>query len=133
MSRRLPMVVFAFATILFTSVTARANDDELRLRRRQLVITEAHTDCEKGTLVIRATNLGQYPPHVTLALEPLQVVEYGEGVLVAALPDGLCEEPATYFLTVIDTSTEKEPFMRLMISVDATDEQEAAIYDLKAR
>ena len=31
---------------------------------------------------------------------------------------------------IIDTSTEKEPFMRLMISVDATDEQEAAIYDL---
>ena len=31
---------------------------------------------------------------------------------------------------IIDTSTDKEPFMRLMISVDATDEQEAAIYNL---
>ena len=31
---------------------------------------------------------------------------------------------------IIDSSTDKEPFMRLMISVDATDEQEAAIYDL---
>ena len=31
---------------------------------------------------------------------------------------------------IVDTSTDKEPFMRLMISVDATEEQEAAIYDL---
>ena len=31
---------------------------------------------------------------------------------------------------IVDTSTDKEPFMRLMISVDATDEQETAVYDL---
>ncbi len=32
---------------------------------------------------------------------------------------------------LIDTSTDKEPFLRLMVSVDATEEQEtAAIYDL---
>ena len=31
---------------------------------------------------------------------------------------------------IIDTSTDKEPFMRLMVSVDATEAQETAIYDL---
>ena len=31
---------------------------------------------------------------------------------------------------IVDTSTDKEPFMRLMISVDATEEQETAVYDL---
>jgi predicted nucleic acid-binding Zn-ribbon protein len=31
---------------------------------------------------------------------------------------------------IVDTSTDKEPFMRLRISVDATEEQETAIYDL---
>ena len=36
-----------------------------------------------------------------------------------------------YLFNIIDTSTDKEPFLRLMVSVDATDDQEtAAIYDL---
>ena len=36
----------------------------------------------------------------------------------------------TRVFTVLDISTSKEPFLRLMISLDATEAQEAAIYDL---
>ena len=32
--------------------------------------------------------------------------------------------------TVLDISTAKEPFLRLMISLDATEAQESAVYDL---
>ena len=32
--------------------------------------------------------------------------------------------------TVLDSSTTKEPFLRLMISLDATETQEAAVYEL---
>ena len=38
----------------------------------------------------------------------------------------------TRVFTVLDISTVKEPFLRLMISLDATEDQGAAIYDLMA-
>ena len=34
--------------------------------------------------------------------------------------------------TILDISTTKEPFLRLMISLDATESQEAEVYDLMA-
>jgi hypothetical protein len=36
----------------------------------------------------------------------------------------------TRVFTVLDVSTTKEPFLRLMISLDATEAQQAAVYDL---
>ena len=36
----------------------------------------------------------------------------------------------TRVFTVLDISTSKEPFLRLMISFDATEAQESAVYDL---
>ena len=34
--------------------------------------------------------------------------------------------------TILDISTTKEPFLRLMVSIDATESQEAEVYDLMA-
>jgi hypothetical protein len=39
----------------------------------------------------------------------------------------------TRVFTVLDISTAKEPFLRLMISLDATEAQESDVYDLMGK
>ena len=39
----------------------------------------------------------------------------------------------TRVFTVLDNSTAKEPFLRLMISLDATEAQESDVYDLMGK
>ena len=39
----------------------------------------------------------------------------------------------TRVFTVLDVSTDKEPFLRLMISLDATEAQEAEVYNLMGK
>ena len=51
---------------------------------------------------------------------------------IAALKEEITElkRKLTRVFAVLDTATAKEPFLRLMISLDATEAQEAAVYDL---
>ena len=103
------MVRIALAVMvasLLTGVTLRADDDELRIRRRQLVITGAMADCGAGTLIATGMNFGSQPPHVTLALtELLNVTPPIEGVFQADLPASFCNDPGpgSYLLTVMRT------------------------------
>ncbi len=52
---------------------------------------------------------------------------------IAALEQQIVElrRKLTRVFTVLDISTAKEPFLRLMISLDATEAQEPDIYDLR--
>ena len=96
-------VVVATMASVATGVTLSANDeDELRIRRNQLVILKATPDCDAGTITIGGANYGAlYVPHVTLNLVELDVISAYHNGVVAYLPPGLCDTPGTYLLTVM--------------------------------
>ena len=88
---------------LLAGVTLSANDeDELRIRRNQLVILKATPDCDAGTITIGGENYGAvYVPHVTLNLVELEVISAYHNGVVAYLPAEFCNTPGTYLLTVM--------------------------------
>ena len=70
------IAVAVMAASLLAGVTLSANDDdELRIRRNQLVILNATPDCDAGMITIAGENYGTlYVPHVTLNLVELDVM-----------------------------------------------------------
>ena len=101
------ITVAVMVASLLAGVTLSADGNELRIRRRQLVITSAMANCDAGTLIASGRNVGSQPPHVTLALAPLLNVTSPtiEGVFQADLPAGFCVNPGpgSYLLTVMRT------------------------------
>ena len=91
---------------------------ELRLRRNQLMITEATPFCVDGgmdMLRIRGTHLGSLAPHVTLGLvvigDVMPPVAAPDGAQAGVqhplqeetvlVPDAFCDDPGTSLLTVM--------------------------------
>ena len=97
------IAVAAMVASLLAGVTLSANDDdELRIRRNQLVILNATPDCDAGMITIAGENYGTlYVPHVTLNLVELDVMSAYHNGVVAYLPPSLCDTPGTYLLTVM--------------------------------
>ena len=69
--------------------------------RNQLVITNAFADCDAAVLHIRATNFGNHPPHVTLALTvlpgasaPIDIPGTDQQEVLVPLPDDFCANPS---------------------------------------
>ena len=77
------MLMMVWVVLLSSSVQAKNDEndkndltqDEYRVRHNQLVITDAAPMCDVKELRIRGVDLGGQPPHVTLALMPLTVLE----------------------------------------------------------
>ena len=110
----LSMLTVAGLVLLSSNVQAKSDltQNELRVRRNQLVITDATPMCDVNLLHIRGVNLGSQKPHVTLALLPLDVLNEPVPVVgdvadlqkvVAVLPDAFCDNPASDLLTVMRT------------------------------
>ena len=109
MRHMVQITVAVMVASLLAGVTLSANDNELRIRRRQVVVFNVMVNCEANppTATITGTNFGSQPPHVTLALAPLVNVTSPTiaGVFQADLPAGFCENPGpgSYLLTVMRT------------------------------
>ena len=96
---------------------------EYRLRRNQIIITEATPFCvaDAGgdTLRIRGTHLGTLAPHVTLGLVVIDGVPIPEDApdeiqtgaqhpiqqVHVSVPDAFCADPGSYLLTVMRPKT----------------------------
>jgi len=117
--QRIPRIPACLVVALVaTGVGARANDDELTLRNKQLVITRVTPNCEAGpaanTLLVEGRNIGGNAPHVTLGLrevtagapsapDPITGNQIFTVSWNPATVFDFCGNPASYLLTVLRT------------------------------
>lgn len=117
--QRILRVLACLVVACFFAVTAvSANDDELTLRNRQLVITSVTPNCEAGpganTLLVEGRNIGGNAPHVTLGLrevtagapsapDPITGNQIFTVSWNPATVFDFCGNPASYLLTVLRT------------------------------
>ena len=99
------ITVAVMVASLLTGVTLSADDNELRIRRRQVVVFNVMVDCKANppTATINGTNFGTLEPHVTLSYEVLTVLPgFTSETIVVELTEDLCT-PGSYLLTVMRT------------------------------
>ena len=108
----MPLTMIMVAMFVLVAPPALANEDELRIRKNQLVITSAAIDCstDPATLHVEGRNFGSYVPHITIELTPVTDLVFpdpgaeeqvGTGLIPTAV--AICAHSRSYLLTVMRT------------------------------
>ena len=105
MQRILRVVACLVVALGCAAIVTRANENELEIHKRQVVVTNVIANCGAGTLTINGHNFGESTPYVTLNLQPLGVARgHTPEMIVAELAAAqFCVETESYLLTVMRT------------------------------